>query len=73
MLLLKQKFIKNSVRIKAPNSVNASERIHKKKKKKKIKICNYKKQRRVLMANSTVGQSKWKPIVEPRQAGQAKL
>ena len=53
---------KNSVRIKAPNSVNASKRKH------KTQINHYNKQRRVLMANSTVCQSKWKPIVEPRRA-----
>ena len=52
---------KNSVRIKAPNSVNASKRKH------KNQINHYNKQRRVLMANSTVYQSKWKPIVEPRR------
>ena len=50
---------KNSVRIKASNSVNASKRKHKN---------QINEQRRVLMANSTVCQSKWKPIVEPRQA-----
>ena len=38
---------KNSVRIKAPNSVNASKRNH------KNQINHYNKQRRVLMANST--------------------
>ena len=43
---------KNSVRIKAPNSVNVSKRKHKN----QIIHCN--KQRRVLMANSTVCQSK---------------
>ena len=53
---------KNSVRIKAPNSVNASKRKH------KNQINHYNKQRRLLMANSTVCQSKWKPIVEPRRA-----
>ena len=31
-------------------------------------INHYNKQRRVLMANSTVCQSKWKSIVEPRWA-----
>ena len=41
---------KNSVRIKAPNSINAS--------KHKNQINHYNKQRRVLMANSTVRQSK---------------
>ena len=51
--------LKDSVRIKAPNSVNASKRKH------KNQINHYDKQRRVLMANSTVCQSKWKPIVEP--------
>ena len=56
---------KNSVRIKAPNSVNVSKQKH------KNQINYYNKQRRVLMANSTVlmanstvCQSKWKPIVE---------
>ena len=53
---------KNSVRIKAPNYVNASKRKH------KNQINHYNKQRRVLMANSNVCQSKWKPIVEPRRA-----
>ena len=43
---------KNSVRIKAPNSVNASERKH------KNQINHYNKQRRVLMANSAVCKSK---------------
>ena len=43
---------KNSVRLKAPNSVNASKRKH------KNQINHYNKQRRVLMANSTVCQSK---------------
>ena len=43
---------KNSVRIKAPNSVNASKRKH------KNHINHYNKQRRVFMANSTVFQSK---------------
>ena len=37
------------VRIKAPSSVNASKRKH------KNQINHYNKQRRVLMANSTVG------------------
>ena len=55
---------KNSVRIKAPNSVNASKRKH------KNQINHYNKQRRVLMANSTVCQSKRKPIIEPRRANQ---
>ena len=54
---LKTEIHKTSVRIKAPNSVNASKRIN-----------HYNKQRRVLMAHSTVCQSKWKPIVEPRRA-----
>ena len=52
----------NSVRIKAPNSVNASKRKH------KNQINHYNKQRRIPMANSTVCQSKWKPIFEPRRA-----
>ena len=43
---------KNSVRIKASNSVNASTRKH------QNQINYYNKQRRVLMANSTVCQSK---------------
>ena len=43
---------KNSVRIKAPNSVNASKWKH------KNQINHYNKQRRVRMANSTVCQSK---------------
>ena len=43
---------KKSVRIKAPNSVNASKRKH------KNQINHHNKQRRVLMANSTVCQSK---------------
>ena len=34
----------------------------------KNQINHYNKQRRVLMANSTVCQSKWKPIVEPPRA-----
>ena len=33
----------------------------------KNQINRYNKQRQVLMANSTVCQSKWKPIVEPRR------
>ena len=64
MLLLIQKYIKNSVRIKAPNSVNASKRKH------KNQINHYNKQRRVLMANSTVCQSKRTPIVETRGPSQ---
>ena len=40
--------LKNSVRMKASNSVNASKRKH------KYQIHHYDKQRRVLMANSTV-------------------
>ena len=59
---LNTKIHKNSVRIMAPNSVNASKRKH------KYQINHYNKQRRVLMAHSTVCQSKWKPIVEPRGA-----
>ena len=55
---------KNSVRIKAPNSVNAPKRKH------KNQINHYNKQRRVLMAN-TVCQSKWKPN-SWTTAGQAK-
>ena len=49
---LNTEIYKNSVRIKAPNSVNASKRKH------KNQINHYNKQRRVLMANSTVCQSK---------------
>ena len=56
---------KNSVCIKAPNSVNASMRKH------KNQINHYNKQR-LLMANSTVCQSKWKPIAEPRRAKKGK-
>ena len=52
---------KNSVRIKAPNSVIASKRKH------KNQINHYNKRRRILMANYTVCQSKRKPIVEPRR------
>ena len=48
---LNTKTHKNSVRIKAPNSVNASKRKH------KNQINHYYKQRRVLMVNSTVCQS----------------
>ena len=62
MPLLIEKYIKNSVRLKAPNSVNASKRKHKN----QINHCD--KQRRVLMVDSTVCQSKWKPIIEPRWA-----
>ena len=62
MLLLIQKYIKISVRIKAPHTVNASKR------KDKNQINHYDKQRQVLMANSSVCQSKWKPTVEPRRA-----
>ena len=58
----KKKRNKKSVRTKAPNSVNASKRKH------KNQINHYNKERRVLMANSTVCQIKWKPIVEPRRA-----
>ena len=43
---------KNSVRIKAPNSVNSSKQKH------KNQMKHYDKQRRALMANSTVCQSK---------------
>ena len=43
---------KNPARIKAPNSANAPKRKH------KNQINHYNKQRRVLMANSTVCQSK---------------
>ena len=53
---------KNSARIKAPNSVNASKRKH------KNQIYHYNKQRRVLVANSSVCQSKRKQIAEPRRA-----
>ena len=53
---------KNLVRIKAPNSVNASKLKH------KNQNNHYNKQRPVLMANSTVCQSKRKPTVEPRWA-----
>ena len=53
---------KNSVRIKALNSVNALKRKH------KNQINHYNKRRRVSLTTSTVCQSKWKPIVEPRRA-----
>ena len=43
---------KNSLRIQAPNSVNASKQKHKK------QINHYDKQRRILMVNSTVCQRK---------------
>ena len=59
---LKTEIHENSIRIEAPNTVNVSKRKH------KNQINHYDKQRRVLMANSTVCQSKWKPIVEPRRA-----
>ena len=59
MLLLIQRYIKKSVRIKVPNSVNASKR---------KQINHYNKPRRVLMTNSTVCLSKWKPVVEPQRA-----
>ena len=62
LLLIQKKMHKNSVRIKAPNLANASKPKH------KNQINHYNKQRRVLMANSTVCQSKWKPIAEPRRA-----
>ena len=61
---LNKEIHKNSVRIKALNSVNASKWKH------KNQINHYNKPRRVLMANSTVCQSKWKPIVEPRRPSQ---
>ena len=54
MLLFIQKYIKHSVRKKAPNSVNSSKRKHK----------NQINHGRVLMANSTVCQTKWKSIAE---------
>ena len=41
---------------------------HALKQKHKNQINHYNKQRRILMTNSTVCQSKWKPIVEPRLA-----
>ena len=62
MVLLIQKKHKKSVRIKAPNSVNASKRKH------TGQINHNYKQRRVPMANSTVCQSKRKPIVELRRS-----
>ena len=42
--------------------------IHKSSVRIKAPINHYNKQRRVLMANFTVCQSKWKPVVEPRRA-----
>ena len=62
MLLLIQKYIKNPVRKKAPNSISTSKRKH------KNQINHNDKQKRVLMANSTVCQSKWRQIVELRRA-----
>ena len=53
MQLLIQKYIK---------LINASKQKH------KNQINHHNIQRRVLMANFTVRQSKWKPIVEPRRA-----
>ena len=53
---------KHSVCIKAADSVNVSKQKH------KNQIYHYDKQSRVLVANSTMCHSKWKPIVEPRQA-----
>ena len=53
---------KNSVHIKAPNSVNTSKRKH------KNQTNHHNKQRRVPMANSTARQSKRKPTVELRRA-----
>ena len=61
MLLLIQKYIKNSVRIKTPNSVNASKRKH------KNQINHYNKQRRAVMANSTYARVN-ETIVKPRRA-----
>ena len=53
---------KNPVHIKAPNTVYAPKQKH------VNQINDYDKQRQVLMANSTVWQSKWKPTDEPRRA-----
>ena len=61
MLLLIQKYIKFG-------SHKGSQLSQCIKEKHKNQINHYSKQRRVLMANSTVCQSKWKPIVEPRRA-----
>ena len=63
MLLLIHKYIKIRFAKKAHSSVNAT------KWKLKNQINHYDKQRQLLMANSTVCQSKWK-IVEPRRAKQ---
>ena len=52
---------KNSIRIKALNSVHQS-------KNHKNQINHNDKQRRVLLANSTLRQNIWKPIVEPLRA-----
>ena len=60
--ILNTEIHKTLVRIKAPNTVNASKRKHKN----QINHCD--KQRRVFVANSIVCQSKRKPIVEPRRA-----
>ena len=62
MLLIIQKYIKKIGSHNAPSSVSASKRKH------KNQINHYDNQRRALVANSTVYQSKWKPIVEPRRA-----
>ena len=48
---------KNSPRIQAPQLSQCKKQIN-----------HYDKQRRILMANSTVCQRKWKPIAEPRRA-----
>ena len=59
---LNTKIHKNSVCIKAPNLVKASKRKH------RNQINHKDKQRRILMANSTVCQIKGKPVMEPRRA-----
>ena len=53
---------KNPAGTKAPNPANTSKRKH------KNQTNHHNKQRRALMANSTVCQSKWKPTAEPRRA-----
>ena len=59
---------KNSVRIKAPNSVNASKRKH------KNQINHYNKQRQAPMSNSAVCQCKWKPRrAKPKTYRQARI
>ena len=64
MIRLIQKIHKNSVRIKAPNSVNASKRKKKIKKIKLITVINKEK----YSWQFYLCQSKWKPTIEQRRA-----